>query len=522
MNKGIVKPKKDLSVYVMILFYCSIIFLICLFLNDTLIRNFYYDDSFFYIKIAQNIKNGLGPTFDGINPTNGFHYLWMGFLVLLLPIDCNASTSLLRLVMIFHCILIAGTGLIFNRLLLIWEIRREWRLFAVFGFLCTSGFVNFGFETPVWLLFSWLFVFLFVKLLDDHNHRFLKLLIPFVTAAAVLSRSDAFIFILLISVSFFIYSFLVQNPLKANIRSLSIVVWTICIVVITIIGFCNHVYFGHPLNIASFLKTYFTGILGGEWLPKLQTFFILRMSVCFLFSLIGFILFLSRSKSELHDQDTKKPLIIYPMLLLLNAYVLVDTIRILCFVVDGIGSWQFSLDISILLINIACMGDLLTKSKLFIFDRSISKFLCVVLSLLIGYMTAGVLERRVTEDLWRKPFRLCKWINKNMGPHESALMVDCSGFTGYFSNRKIINGDGLVNSWEYSKMKNQGQLWKYIDDKKVDWIITTKRSYNGHCFLEIPDWRGGKYIAGTCPLNKATYYDGSHAMFHVKSFRRFH
>ncbi len=35
------------------------------------------DDAYYYYKVAQNITEGHGITFDGINPTNGYHPLWM-------------------------------------------------------------------------------------------------------------------------------------------------------------------------------------------------------------------------------------------------------------------------------------------------------------------------------------------------------------------------------------------------------------------------------------------------------------
>lgn len=41
------------------------------------------DDSFYYLRIAQNLAGGLGPTFDGVEPTNGFHPLWVGLLTML-------------------------------------------------------------------------------------------------------------------------------------------------------------------------------------------------------------------------------------------------------------------------------------------------------------------------------------------------------------------------------------------------------------------------------------------------------
>ena len=35
------------------------------------------DDAYYYFKVAQNISEGHGSTFDGINRTNGYHPLWM-------------------------------------------------------------------------------------------------------------------------------------------------------------------------------------------------------------------------------------------------------------------------------------------------------------------------------------------------------------------------------------------------------------------------------------------------------------
>ncbi len=44
------------------------------------------DDSFYYFTIARNAASGLGLTFDGLTPTNGFHPLWMLTLLLLWPL----------------------------------------------------------------------------------------------------------------------------------------------------------------------------------------------------------------------------------------------------------------------------------------------------------------------------------------------------------------------------------------------------------------------------------------------------
>jgi hypothetical protein len=40
-----------------------------------------FDDAYYYAAIARNLARGAGSTFDGINPTNGYHPLWMAVSV---------------------------------------------------------------------------------------------------------------------------------------------------------------------------------------------------------------------------------------------------------------------------------------------------------------------------------------------------------------------------------------------------------------------------------------------------------
>src|SRR2546427_260168 len=57
--------------------------------RDVLIR-FVQDDAFYYFEVARRLGSGQGSTFDGINPTNGYHPLWQLLLVPLAPL-MNAS-----------------------------------------------------------------------------------------------------------------------------------------------------------------------------------------------------------------------------------------------------------------------------------------------------------------------------------------------------------------------------------------------------------------------------------------------
>jgi len=82
-----------------------------------MMRFFIRDDAFYYFKVAQNISEGFGATFDRIAPTNGFHPLWM---LLCIPFFALARINLIlpfRLLLVFLGILnLATIWLIFQSL----------------------------------------------------------------------------------------------------------------------------------------------------------------------------------------------------------------------------------------------------------------------------------------------------------------------------------------------------------------------------------------------------------------------
>jgi len=77
---------------------------------------FMRDDAYYYFKVAQNISQGLGSTFDGINLTNGYHPLWM---LVCIPIFALARFDLilpLRVLLMLMAILNAATAVLIYRL----------------------------------------------------------------------------------------------------------------------------------------------------------------------------------------------------------------------------------------------------------------------------------------------------------------------------------------------------------------------------------------------------------------------
>ncbi|MDA9868917.1 hypothetical protein N9D67_03585 [Gammaproteobacteria bacterium] len=53
--------------------------------------------------------------------------------------------------------------------------------------------------------------------------------------------------------------------------------------------------------------------------------------------------------------------------------------------------------------------------------------------------------------------------------------IDGSGFTGFFSEQPLINGDGLTNSYDYLNKKNDHDLKYFLRNNKICLIITNMR-----------------------------------------------
>jgi hypothetical protein len=80
-------------------------------------RWFTRDDAYYYFKVAQNISEGHGSTFDGINRTNGYHPLWM---LICIPIFALARFDLilpLRILLLVMSGLSLATAILLYRLI---------------------------------------------------------------------------------------------------------------------------------------------------------------------------------------------------------------------------------------------------------------------------------------------------------------------------------------------------------------------------------------------------------------------
>lgn len=83
-----------------------------------------YDDGFYYLKIAENVARGAGSTFDGVNPTNGYHPLWLLCLVSIFKLTFSPDLALVLTVVLQVVLMSIGAGLTY------WIVRFDMRSFS--------------------------------------------------------------------------------------------------------------------------------------------------------------------------------------------------------------------------------------------------------------------------------------------------------------------------------------------------------------------------------------------------------
>ncbi|MGE5377914.1 MAG: hypothetical protein ACM3XO_22870 [Bacteroidota bacterium] len=160
------------------------------------------DDAYYYFKVAQNISEGHGSTFDGINKTNGYHPLWM---LICVPIFALARFDLilpLRVLLLVMSGLSVATGILLYRLVgrvFAPAIGAIAAIFWVFSVDILTRFYKQGLETGIAAFLIVLFVYKLFDLERSWRTRAVAkkdlILVGAIGALVIFSRLDLIFFI---------------------------------------------------------------------------------------------------------------------------------------------------------------------------------------------------------------------------------------------------------------------------------------------------------------------------------------
>lgn len=409
------------------------------------------DDSFYYFKTAFNITEGNGATFDGINPTNGFHPLWM---LILLPIYTLTQGNLdlafkfiYGLLTIQFCLSAYLVYRIIKRFS--GTVAATTTILLLLNPVVFNQFFN-GLESGL-LIFLILILFstaLKTDIVSISAPLGKRLLLGFLLGLIFLCRLDTAFMMIGLAISTLIFFRLDFWKPNTFLRILQTYLPVISVFILTAAPYFiwNYTTNGQFMPISGAIKTSFPDITFNTryltfvgWMP--YTLFILL-------SLIALVIDLTRSNSRIRQLIATKSQGN-------SAYILVIGFWIGCFLHFtysiaytkwGTFYWHFASYIPCLLL----FASILLSTAFRIFKNSTT--FRVLTSILIVASGLGLQWFTLSEKfrIHQKWHQAAMWVRENTPPDAVLGMTDC-GYFGYFNQRTTVNLDGLINGYAYQE-----------------------------------------------------------------------
>ncbi|MDB6136868.1 MAG: hypothetical protein JWM59_5111 [Verrucomicrobiales bacterium] len=447
------------------------------------------DDSFYYYLTARNFVLGNGVSFDGINPTNGFHPLWMLALIPLYAVTGGDHDLSLRLVYILLLLLFSGSIALTFRLL-------QAGTGKVPALLTLLVFIN----PVVFNLFfngleSALLIFLLLLLLNVAQRRDLvspgmgfgnQALAGLLFGLLFLSRLDcAFHLMALGLVALVVYRLPLWNPkeLPSLIRSYGLLLLVFALVVAPYFAW-NLTANGHLSPLSGALKSSFP-----HPEPRFRTLIAASRAPYSAFVIISLILagiWILQPNSKLRRLFATRGADQPWNVLLLSLWLgcLLHYGYTLFFTTWGTHQWHFASYVPLILLS---GGWLLSGLE------SRARWLAVSLSVLVLLVSCAMLvfSLALKTKQHRNWHVAAEWARNNTAPDSIFGMTD-AGYFSYFSRRNTVNLDGLINGYEYQEALLGPALETYFKKCGIDYI----------CDYEVPASRTGSHAIR---LNRIPY-----------------
>jgi hypothetical protein len=419
------------------------------------------DDASYYMTIARNIASGTGVTFDGIHPTNGFHPLWLLMLVPLFLLHKTPET-MIRLVALLQMILLSLAYLVF--------LRTQVRLFppptaalsaVLFVPLVFLPSVN-GMETATLILaLVVLYAYgshIYESGFDGRRATVLGVIVGFV----LLARLD------MIFVALALFGYGVRHVLVGEARYRAVAKMAVCglatsvvVVPYLVLNYCK---FDTVMPISGALKSSFPHLaLSEDTLPRVASmgnanlvFAALAMARA-LWSITGIASVQHRTNGQYYSTATT--VFAWVIALHLGFNVL--------FMKTGTFGWYYVPYRLFGVVLVTGWLDLALRSSGILKRPAWYGITAAILCL-------GVIVREQARDRfqgWQAPvYGAAVWAREHTPSDAVFAMSDCGHFA-FFSMRRVINLDGLVNNMDFQHTLAQHQLGRYLRENHVDFLV---------------------------------------------------
>jgi hypothetical protein len=412
------------------------------------------DDAFYYLEIARRIGSGEGSTFDGITRTNGYHPLW---LLMLIPLShwMNVSRELgVRAAMAIGIFLMAAAFLLLLRL-----AKKLCRSTASLAILIPASILffssNYGMESP---LTNFLFVALFwwESKFPLHVHGVRTgLATGLVSGLLVLSRLDTAVYVAVMDIILLLHWMRYRTQPSWRKRGLPFI--TCVAVQLAMVGgylVYGHFVYGHFLPINAMLKMARHQGTSFAWLTASW-----GAVPAVVATGMGVVAYFWRKR--------RAPSVMLTTSVFGNvAYMALVGFK------GGPETyhWYFALPLITgglfagLLVAAMHRRNLAPFSKAYMFA-----FACALLLLVASIGRRFTTPNNRVKQLW---FDKAVWISQCSRKTAILAATDC-GILGYFSQRSVINLDGLTGSFEFQEAMRDQRLASFLWGLGLNTAVTT-------------------------------------------------
>jgi len=454
------------------------------------------EDGFYYFKIAQNIAQGAGSTFDGFNLTNGYHPLWLFSLVPLFWLTSAPGTAL-ALGIALQAVFMAATVVLLYYTARFSVGRFAASLAALLWVLLTYpvflGGLEFSLHALGLLVTAYVYLRWFAK--ESPQQPLPYLVLGLLLSLAFLTRLDT---ILLAGIIGWV---LAWRELKGGLAlmgiqrllALGLPVLLVCLVY----GGANLFLFGYLFPVSSFVKR--------TWSAYLLTQDPLYLKYGWLTAKAYHLLWPLRHLNQLFPLSLALGTFGAGTLWLFGAwgprdgswrdwlnqilqpwqpFVWFSLLNFLSYVLLyhqylSFPAWYYVIQPCLTALLVAAFMDKCGRELAQKAGPLLIRVRWLVLVGMIGVWCSVPLYTIWQLEQWRSGDYLgvspqplydgAQWIRANL-PADTVVGAWNAGAIGYLSERRVVNLDGLVNSWEYYQTERY-DLCRYWQETGITYVV---------------------------------------------------
>lgn len=443
------------------------------------------DDAAYYFQIGRNYADGWGLTFDGRNPTNGFQPLWQALIAVMqlsLPFR-HQPEQFVRAVLVFEAMLLTAGLVVFARTLRFLN-SSPLRWLGMMLFL-TAVYLNIrtGMESSLLVLLAAIAVYLQArngKLERWSGWRCAGFGI--VLGGILLARLDS---IFWIAGLFPVLVLMTENGedgrLAVRLRK-AFWIGLVCAVVLIPYLAGNYFTYHHLMPISGALKTSFpaVGYYASDFFLTPRPWALLLLSVilsavCLLWELGPW----PHGRGPLRGPACA-----------MAVGVLLHTGWAVLFMKWAVFPWHFVLEGFAVCLLLPYLG---ARMAVFVSPALQRWAVAAAVTVLACAAPLVVLHPEWRTDpshSWQvAAYQAAKWVKTNL-PADAVIAMTDAGEMGFYSDRPVVNLDGLVNSFEYQDSLKEGRFREFLRHSGVSYFAQ-------HAFWDNPDVNSGDYVSYT-------------------------